>query len=97
MPEKRYFFRLSGAFFLGLVALIAAWPVFFLLLPIIIPIAVTTMLLVLAFVVVWAAIYFICFLGVAVYYFFKPMEVSKKKKGYSIEKTEEAGRREKKE
>ena len=89
------FLKLTGAFFLGIIALAAASVIFFLALPIILPITIGTLLLVMAFLIIWAVVYVAMLIGVAIYYFFKPMEFKKEDKGYSVKKTKESGRREK--
>jgi membrane protein implicated in regulation of membrane protease activity len=95
MAEKGYFLRLTGAFLLGVVALIIAGLVFFLLLPVLIPLALGAFLIVAVFIAIWAGVYVAMVVGVAIYYFFKPMKFEKKDKGYSIAKAKEAGKREK--
>lgn len=102
MPEKRFFFKLAGAALLGLAALIIAIILFILLLPLILsvwPALLLTFLgiaaAVVIFVVLWLAVYALLFIGTAIYYLFRPMEVSREKKGYTITKSREAGRREK--
>ena len=97
MPEKKYFVRLFGAFAIGLVSLIIAGIVFFLLIPFFIPLALLLALGVVAvfiFILLWLFIYLLIFLGTALYYLSKPMEF-KKKGRYSIRRTREAGRRQK--
>ena len=95
MPEKRYFLRMTGAFLLGIVALLVAGLVFLFLLPVLLPLAFGTLILVAIFLVVWAAVYVAMVIGVGIYYFFKPMKFEKKDKDYSIAKAEESGKREK--
>lgn len=95
MAEKRYFLRLTGAFLLGIVALIIAGFIFLFLLPFIIPLALGLIIVVLVFVLIWAVVYVAMVIGVAIYYFFRPMKFEKKDRGYSIAKAEEAGKREK--
>jgi membrane protein implicated in regulation of membrane protease activity len=95
MPEKRFFFRLAGAFLLGIVAFIFASFVFFLVLPVFIPLAFGALVLALIFVFIWSVVYVAMVVGVAIYYFFKPMTFEEKDKDYTIAKAEEAGRREK--
>jgi len=95
MAEKRYFFRLAGAFLLGIVALIFAGIAFLFLLPFIVPLALGTLILVLVFIFIWGIVYVAMVIGVAIYYFFKPMEFERKDKGYTIAKAEESGKREK--
>jgi membrane protein implicated in regulation of membrane protease activity len=95
MPEGRYFLRLGGAFVLGIIAIIIAVILFFLFLPWILAFAVGTIMLVFVLIVIWVIVYAAIFIGVAIYYFFKPMKVEKKDKGYSISKAKEAGKRQK--
>lgn len=96
MPEKKYFARLGGALLLGLLALAIAFIIFVFLLPYIIPLAMGTLLIILIFIVVWIVVYVAIVVGVGIYYFVKhPMKWEKEDKGYTIEKAEESGRREK--
>lgn len=95
MPEKRYFLRLTGAFLLGIVALLVAGLVFLFLLPVLLPLALGVFLIVAVFMVIWAVVYVAMVIGVGIYYFFRPMKFEKKDKDYSIAKAEEAGKREK--
>lgn len=95
MPGAGYTGRLAGAGLIGLVTLVAAFVIFTFLLPFIIPLALGTLFLVSVFLAIWGIAYAAVFVGVFIYYLFRPMEVSKQDKGYSIEKAKEAGRREK--
>lgn len=95
MPEKRYFLRLTGAFLLGIVALLVAGLVFLFLLPVLLPLAIGAFIIISVFLVIWAAVYVAMVIGVGIYYFFKPMKFEKKDKDYSIAKTKEAGKRDK--
>ncbi|MEE9322919.1 MAG: hypothetical protein V3U72_00080 [Candidatus Aenigmarchaeota archaeon] len=95
MAEKGYFLRLTGAFLLGIVALVFAGLAFLFLLPLLVPLAFGSLILVMVFIFIWGVIYIAMVIGVAIYYFFKPMRVEKVDKGYSIAKAEEAGKREK--
>lgn len=95
MPGTAYAGRLAGALVLGLIAMVAAFVAFTFALPYLLVIGFGTLFLVLIFLAIWGIIYTAMFLGVAIYYFFKPMKVSKQDKGYSIAKTEEAGKRQK--
>jgi len=96
MPDKRYFLRLTGAFLLGIIALIIAGIAFFLLLPVLIPLALGALILAGVFIAIWAIVYVAMFIGVAIYYALTTStEWVKKDKGYSIAKAKEAGKREK--
>lgn len=95
MPEKRFFLKLSGVVLLGLITLLIAAMVFLALLPFILIVFIGTFLLFAAFLIIWAVVYAAAVIGVAIYYFFKPMQVSEKDKGYSIKKVKESGKREK--
>ncbi|NIO23181.1 MAG: hypothetical protein GTN38_04115 [Candidatus Aenigmarchaeota archaeon] len=95
MAEKRYFLRLTGAFLLGIVALIFAGFVFLFLLPFLVLPALGALVVVLVFILIWAVVYVAMVIGVGIYYFFKPMRFEEKDRGYSIAKAEEAGKREK--
>ena len=93
---------MGGAILLGLVTLIAAFIAVVLLAPFIIPfIALLFPFLVGAFLiaaavfVVWAMLYVLALIGTVVYYFFRPMQVSKEPGKYSLGKVREAGMREK--
>ena len=87
--------RLTGAALLGFVTLVIAFVIFTFALPYLIPLAFGTFILVLIFLAIWGITYVAIFLGVALFYLFKPMKVEKREKGYSIEKSKEAGRRQK--
>jgi hypothetical protein len=95
MPTKKFFVKLAGAALLGAVSLLIAGIIFLLLLPYLLWIALGTILLIVVFLVIWGAVYACIYVGTAIYYVFKPMKVSKKKKGYSVAKAKEAGRRRK--
>jgi len=94
MPEKRYFLKLTGAFLLGIIALVIAGIIFILIYPYLLVAAFGMFLLLVIFLAIWAAVYIAMVIGVTIYYLFKPMKVSKKK-GYSITRAREAGRRQK--
>ncbi len=102
MPDKKYFLGLGGSFLLGaaviIVSLVLAWLLTPYLLPIftgIFPYIMEAILIIFIFIIILVAVYICTFLGVLIKYLFKPMEVSKKAKGYSIAKVKEAGLREK--
>lgn len=96
MPEKKYFARLGGALLLGLFALAIAFIIFVFLLPYIIPLALGALFIVLIFIAVWAVVYAAMVVGVGIYYFVRhPMKWEKEDKGYTIDKSREAGRRQK--
>ena len=95
MPPLSHFGKMGGAIALGLVTLVMAFVIFTFLLPYIIPLALGAVVLVAIFIAIWAILYAALFVGVAIYYLFKPMQVSRKDKGYSIAKTKEAGKRQK--
>jgi len=96
MPERGYFARLGGAFLLGIFALAIAFIGFVFLLPLILPLALGTLIIVLVFIALWAIVYVAMVVGIGIYYFFKhPTEWSREDKDYSISKAEEAGRRSK--
>ena len=104
MPPPRYFLRLGGAFLFGLVVTIIAAIVFVLGHPYILPFLQSmatgiyyVLLVIFIFMLIWAAAFAFTFLGVFIYYLFKPMKVSERPKGYTIEKAKEAGRRQKSE
>lgn len=104
MPPPRYFLRLGGVFLFGLVVTIIAVVVFVLGLPFILPVLQSmatgifyVLLVIIIFMVIWAAAFAFTFLGLFIYYLFKPMKVSERPKGYTIEKAKEAGRRQKSE
>jgi hypothetical protein len=95
MAGLGYAGRLAGAALLGIVTLVVAFVVFVFLLPYIIPLALGTVFLVVIFLALWGLTYLAMIIGAVIYYFFRPMEVSRKDKGYSIGKAEEAGKRQK--
>jgi hypothetical protein len=105
MPSGRYFLNLTGAVLLGLGVLAASVIIVLLASPYILPFFIAILpglviiaVVVVAIVVVWAILFFAAMIGIAIIYFFRhPVKVSKTDKGYSIEKSKEAGRREKKE
>ncbi len=104
MPPPKYFLKLGGAFLFGLVVTLVAVIVFVLGLPYILPFlrSMATgicciLLAILIFMLIWAAVFGFTFLGVFIYYLFKPMKVSERPKGYTIKKAKEAGRRQKSE
>jgi membrane protein implicated in regulation of membrane protease activity len=96
--------KLGGAFLFGLVVTIIAVIAFVLGLPYILPFLRSmatgiyyVLLAILVFIIIWAVVFGFTFLGVVVYYLFKPMKVSERPKGYTIKKAKEAGRRQKNE
>ena len=95
MPGAGYFGRIAGAAALGFFTLVVAFLIFVFLLPYLIPLALGTFLLLAIFLVIWGVTFVSAFVGVVIYYFFRPMKVSKQDKGYSIEKSKESGKREK--
>jgi membrane protein implicated in regulation of membrane protease activity len=95
MPGLGYAGRLAGAALLGLVTLVIAFVVFVFLLPYIIPLALGTVFLVVIFLALWGLTYVAMIIGAVIYYFFRPMKVSREDKGYSISKAKESGKREK--
>ncbi|UCD02810.1 MAG: hypothetical protein JSV63_03430 [Candidatus Aenigmatarchaeota archaeon] len=103
MPERGYFMRLTGAFLIGVVALIIAVAAVFLLAPYILPLIASllpfvlgTLLVIVAVIIIWILIYLFAMIGVAIYYAIKhPAEVSRESKGYDLDKVKESGRREK--
>ena len=104
MPPLKYFLKLGGAFVFGLVVTLIAVIVFVLGLPYILPFLQSmatgiyyVLLAILIFMLIWATVFAFTFLGVFIYYLFKPMKVSERPKGYTIEKAKEAGRRQKSE
>ena len=97
MREKGFFLRLGEAFLLGIIAIVAALVIIFLMLPYILALVIVSMALLAIFLLIWIIVYAAMMLGAAIYYAIKhPMKVSKKKKSYSISRTKEVGRREKK-
>jgi len=104
VPPSKYFLKLGGAFLFGLVVTVIAAIVFVLGLPYILPFLQSmatgiyyVLLAILIFVLIWAVVFGLAFLGVFIYYLFKPMKVSERPKGYTIKKAKEAGRRQKSE
>ena len=105
MPEKGYFLKMTGAFFLGLASLAVAVIIVFLAAPFILPLLAVALpflvgaaLVVIAVIVVWAIVYALTMLGVGIYYFINhPAEVNKSSKGYEMKGIKESGRRTKKE
>jgi len=95
MVRAKFFLSLGGAFLLGILAIIAAVVILLLLLPYIIGFALVSMMLFFIFVLIWAVVYVAMVIGIAIYYIFKPMKVTKEKKQYTVSRTKEAGRREK--
>lgn len=95
MPGAAYAGRLAGAVLLGLVTLVIAFVVFVFLLPYLIPLALGAGFLVLILLGIWGVTYMAAVVGAALYYIFRPMKVSRKDRGYSIDKAKEAGKRQK--
>ncbi len=95
MSEGKYFLKLGGVLVLGLIALIIAAVIFWILLPFIILAFVGGLVLVLIFIFIWFVVYIAMIIGAALYYIFKPMKVSEEDKSYKIEGAKEAGRRQK--
>ena len=100
MPGAGYFARMSGAVLFGLLALAIAFIALTFILPIVLPLIINFafwgFLLFLVFVALWGIVYLSLVVGIAIYYFVKhPMEWEKKDRGYSIDKTKEAGKRQK--
>ena len=95
MPDKAYAGRLAGALLLGLVTLVAAFLTFVFLLPYLLPLTLGTALLAVIFLALWGITYLAMIVGAAIYYFFRPMRVSRRDKGYSISQSREAGKRQK--
>ena len=95
MPSLGYFLRLSGLAVLGLLALAVGFVIFIFLFPYLAVAGMTALLAALMFITLCLVIYLALVIGAAIVYFFRPMEVSKKKKGYSLKRTKEAGRRKK--
>ena len=101
MPSAKYFLSLGGSFLLGLFVVIVGIVVAWLLLPILMPIfqalipfVVGIALVVVIVIVVIIAVYILTMLGVFIQYLFKPMQISKKEKGYNVAKIKESGLRE---
>lgn len=96
MPGMGYFGKMGGALVLGLLALAIAFIIFVFLLPYIIPLALGLLIVVLIFIAVWVVVWIAIAVGVGIYYFVRhPTEWVKEDKDYTIEKSEEAGRRQK--
>lgn len=96
MPEKKYFLKMGEFFAFGLLALAVAFILFVFLLPYLLLIAIGAFMIIAVFIAIWAVVYVAMIVGVGIYYFFKhPMEWEKVDKDYTIEKAEEAGRRQK--
>ncbi len=95
MPGTGYFLRLGGVLALGLVALVLAAILLFILLPYIFVIAVSALVMLAAFIIIWAVIYTALIAGAAIYYLFRPMNVEKKDSGYTLGSAKEAGMRQK--
>ena len=102
MPEKSFLLRLSGAFLIGFIAVIIALALVFTFsagilgfFGMLFPFLIGSLLFLFAVIVIAALNYIFVMLGVVIYYLFKPMHVSTKSKGYSLEKSKEAGRRQK--
>lgn len=96
MPEKKYFLKMGGFLAFGLLALAVAFILFVFLLPYILIVTTAILFIVAVFVAIWAVVYVAMIAGVGIYYFFKhPMEWKKEDKDYTIEKADEAGRRQK--
>jgi ammonia channel protein AmtB len=96
MPRAGYFAGIVGAILIGLIAILVTGVLFLLLLPYLIQIFVGFAMLGIAFMAIYVVTYAALFIGIAIYYAIKhPMRVEKKDKKYSIDKTKEAGRRQK--
>jgi membrane protein implicated in regulation of membrane protease activity len=95
MPQRDYFFRMTGAFILGIIALIMSGILFFIFLPYILAVFIGTVAIVFIFVFLWLLVYIALYIGVAIYYLFKPMEINKKRVKYTIKRAKESGRRQK--
>jgi hypothetical protein len=98
------FFRITGAFIIGVVSLVAAIILFGLFLPLVLalfaalfPFITGAMLILVAVVVLWLIVYFFMMLGAGIYYAIrKPMEVNvEEEASYGLEGVTEAGLREK--
>jgi cytochrome c-type biogenesis protein CcmE len=97
MAEKKFYLKLTGAFLLGVAALIIALIIFFVALPVIFLVSIAALgvlVAIVVFIIIWAFVYAMMVLGTAIYYFFKPMKVQEKGT-YTIDATQEAGMREK--
>ena len=95
MPRKDYFFRMSGAFILGIIALIISGILFFIFLPYILTVFIRAVAVVFIFVFLWLLVYIALYIGVAAYYLFKPMKINKNRVKYTIKRAKESGRRQK--
>jgi hypothetical protein len=106
MPEKRYFLSLAGFFLLGFISLAIAFvfvyftasfltPLMGPVIQVLLPFATGVVLTILIIILIWAIVYVCTLVGVGIHYFFKRTTWEKKDRGYSIEKAEESGKREK--
>ena len=102
MPDLGYFGKLTGAVVLGLVTLLLSALAVLVLLPYLIPLLSVLLpflagasLMVFAVLIIWTAVYISALIGIFIYYIFKPMNVKKRGKGYSISGAREAGKRRK--
>jgi len=95
MPGPAYLFRLNILVVFGIISLIISAFIFWLFLPVLIKLFAYTVIILGIFVVLWLLVYAAMILGAAVYYIFKPMELAKEEKKYSISKAVESGRRQK--
>ncbi len=100
MPDRKYFLSLGGSFLLGAAVICISLALAWLLMPYLLPVFASAFpyimqaaLAILIFMIILAAVYAITLLGVLVRYLFRPMEVSKEKKAYSIAGIREAGLR----
>jgi hypothetical protein len=101
MAEKSFLLKLTGAFVFGLILLILAAVLVYILSPYIIPFFQFllpflggVLLFVLAILVIWAIIFIVAYIGILVYTAIKhPMKV-KKTGNYSVDQSKESGRRE---
>ncbi|MBW1839830.1 MAG: hypothetical protein JRI49_07825 [Deltaproteobacteria bacterium] len=95
MQKTRHSVGLSLLFLLGVITLGVAGVIFWFLLPYLTIIFVEDIMLAIAFLIIYIVTLVALFVGVMIYYAIRhPMRV-KKGRTYSIEKTKEAGRREK--
>ena len=101
MPEAAYFMKMTGAMVLGIVTLALSIVLALIVSPYIVPLLEVLfpylggfVLVILSIVIVWAVLFLCAMLGVFIYYFFKPMKVNTKSKGYSMN-AKESGRRQK--
>ena len=92
--------RLTGVVLLGALTLAVAAAAVMLASPFILPFVaglfpflIGSLLMIAAVIGVWFALYLCAIIGAAIYYIFRPMQVSRKPGTYSIKKTVEAGRR----